>query len=372
MFSLNADERTQVSDFILARFEYADFRVFLLRQTEINIANKIPLGSTWEVAVPSVVFDMSRQYRIAPLILALEAHFPEEDLFKKLLLKYGCGYNTVDEEDNAIQTDALESLVNNDPMFDAHIFFSQFGKAKRCVCKIEFLLGEGREKSGTGFLVGPDSVITNYHVVAEAVEDKSLAKNINVVFDFFRNEDNVIHSGFSYTLKQDEPIPFSRAYCEHDAAGNPDLSQECDEPLLDYAILKLDTEVGNLPFGVKEASQERRGWIDLKAPERDSDYKEGKSIVILQHPNGQPMKLAIGLNKVMGHSPNMKRVRYGVNTQGGSSGSPVMNTRFELLALHNMGDPSFSATFNQGVVIARIIEDLKANGYRIELCQNPD
>jgi V8-like Glu-specific endopeptidase len=56
-------------------------------------------------------------------------------------------------------------------------------------------------------------------------------------------------------------------------------------------------------------------------------------------------------------------LRYTTNTQPGSSGSPVFDFEWNLVALHHLGDPAFdklTAEFNQGIpanAIRRMILD---------------
>ena len=47
----------------------------------------------------------------------------------------------------------------------------------------------------------------------------------------------------------------------------------------------------------------------------------------------------------------------------GSSGSPLFNEKFELIGLHNMGDPRYIPKFNQGININAILNDLNAKNY---------
>ena len=48
------------------------------------------------------------------------------------------------------------------------------------VCIVEV----GGSPRGTGFLVGPNAVLTNYHVVAEAIEQKLAGDRLTFLFDY--------------------------------------------------------------------------------------------------------------------------------------------------------------------------------------------
>jgi hypothetical protein len=83
-------------------------------------------------------------------------------------------------------------------------------------------------------------------------------------------------------------------------------------------------------------------------------------VLIVQHPGGTPLAMAIGKSK--GINENGARFRYDADTLGGSSGSGVYDQKLDLVALHHAGDPqsSIRARYNQGIPIARIVESLAA------------
>lgn len=78
--------------------------------------------------------------------------------------------------------------------------------------------------------------------------------------------------------------------------------------------------------------------------------------MIAQHPDGKPLKLAVDTEAVIGVNAGQTRVRYATNTEPGSSGSPVFDLDWNLVALHHLGDPAYDhpAAYNQGVPIDKI------------------
>jgi endonuclease G, mitochondrial len=60
---------------------------------------------------------------------------------------------------------------------------------------------------------------------------------------------------------------------------------------------------------------------------------------IIQHPNGEPKQLALRENKVTG-LPENRFLHYRTDTAAGSSGSPVFNDQWDLIALHHSGVPA--------------------------------
>ena len=94
----------------------------------------------------------------------------------------------------------------------------------------------------------------------------------------------------------------------------------------------------------------------------DSTYFANMRLNIIQHPAGRPKEVAL-------HSNHLDRllgshVRYTTDTEGGSSGSPVFDNRWVLVALHHAAgekNPDGSWKNNQGVRIDRIISDIKSS-----------
>src|SRR5262249_36255187 len=99
------------------------------------------------------------------------------------------------------------------------------------------------------------------------------------------------------------------------------------------------------------------------------------SILIVQHPRGRPMELALGANALIGPNGNGTRVRYRTNTEPGSSGSPVFDLDWNLVALHHAGDPvyrlHYTAQWNQGIPFHLIAARLTGMNFGPLLNQTP-
>ena len=107
----------------------------------------------------------------------------------------------------------------------------------------------------------------------------------------------------------------------------------------------------------------QRRHVEGRRIARQPKLDGGANIIIIQHPDKKPMKVAIGLGEIMGSDSQRQRVRYSLNTMEGSSGSPCFDDNFDWIALHNMGDPNYYPAYNQGIVALRIMEDLAKKGY---------
>ncbi len=245
----------------------------------------------------------------------------------------------------------LERIVRDHLAFvDAGPWLDRMRAATQRTCRIEI---EG--SLGTGFLVGPDLVLTNYHVVEECVTGKTGWDRVS--FRFGHRLDSGV-SGASREVivgaAQQDPLLDASPYCAADLQGWGSPGEE----ELDYAFVRLERALGNEP---EPGSSEQRGWFKLE--ESPPPPAKGQPLFILQHPGGAPLKLALDTDGVIGLNATGSRLLYHTNTEPGSSGSPCFDCHGRLVALHHLGDPASRlgrpAQYNQGVPITRI-RDLRA------------
>jgi hypothetical protein len=240
------------------------------------------------------------------------------------------------------------------------------GQLEGQVCRIEVATGAEPEM-GTGFLLGPSVVLTNYHVIELVQQQLVSPANVILRFDYKQLADGVtVNAGTEYRLAADWLIDYSR-YSPVDWQGGEPQPDE-----LDYAVLRLEGQPGHDPIGgAKNASPNapERGWI--KPPAVAPTPQPNTPLFILQHPEGAPLKLALDTNAVIEERYAGRRLRYRTNTERGSSGSPCFDDNWNLVALHHLGDPAFKPDtkplFNQGVPVKAILDLLRARGKAAEL-----
>jgi V8-like Glu-specific endopeptidase len=221
----------------------------------------------------------------------------------------------------ALQRKVLESVL----LFGAAEWRARMAAREATVCRVEFPTHQGQ---GTGFLVGPDLVITNHHVLSDFIDDGWDASQICCRFDYQTAADGVkANAGRSVALAAKWLVRYSPTTA------------------LDYAIVRLAEPVGNEPLDGRPAGTSR-GWLSPAA----QALVAGESIFVLQHPKAAPLKVASGgLVKA-----EARRVYYLANTLNGSSGSPCFSANWELVALHRAGDE----LANVGVPFAAIVADV--------------
>lgn len=230
----------------------------------------------------------------------------------------------------------LEKVIGREELFDIS-WLSKALNASRSVCKVQ--LSDGT--SGTGFLLKGGYLVTNNHVI----DSKETAMNSKIIFNYRVDEKDNVQERVQYRL-------------------DPSFFITASEDTLDYTVVKV---IDN-----PESPLSDWGYLEL---DDFTDPKVGDKVNIIQHPEGNYMKIALpdAIISVWG-----KYLFYIADTKGGSSGSPVFSQDWKVVALHHAGINENSATggmqinkageikpSNRGILIKHIIEDLKSKGFNL-------
>jgi hypothetical protein len=245
----------------------------------------------------------------------------------------------------------LERIVRDGGFADLNLWAAQLVAAGRRVCRISYPVSAGVLR-GSGFLVAGDLLLTNYHVMELLLAAPERVPDVRVQFDYAEGEDGVA-GGEKFRLHDDWHVsssPYSAADLVLDG-GLPAATE------LDFALVRLAKAAGEL--GDPTAPAGKRGWISLPAPATTAAV-EGEIAYVLQHPEGKPLKLSVGVVK---NAVTPLRLRYDADTESGSSGGLVLNQQLQPIALHHAGDPAAAmrATYNQGIPLSAIRAALEAN-----------
>ena len=300
---------------------------------------EISTRNNYEADVDQVIFWADRTDQEAKLVGSAYEWNPSNRALQVLAQKFLLSSNT-------LSSVKLEKIVNDDKSFlDVNQWIERLAAIEGQICRVEI---DGTAK-GTGFLVGPDIVITNHHVVAKADPDASIAVRFDykIIKDendsYIQNAGTVVKAVDGWLL---DSSPYSQVDLVklEDKLGNPELDE------LDYALLQLSKKVGNLQVG--KNPRLRRGWVNTKPDSWQAD--EGDLVFIFQHPKGEPMKL--NFDTIDAYNDNRTRVRYKANTRKGSSGSPCFDRNWNLVALHHSGEKSDNefTRYNEGIPLPAI------------------
>jgi hypothetical protein len=246
----------------------------------------------------------------------------------------------------------LERLVNTALGFEnPAVWAARLLEHAARVCRVDVVSAQHTE-TGTGFLVGPDLVLTCHHVLADVLDRGTPPSGVSFRFDFRVTPDEKVDSGITYGLADEWLLSSSRP-SQVDRERHPTAPPAPDE--LDYALVRLDGDPGRQPAH----GQDQRGWLDLRA--EPPTVRLGLPLLILQHPRGNPIKLALDTAGVLGVNANETRITYGVNTLPGSSGSPCLSLGLRLVALHHAASAEFGQR-NAGIPISAVVAHAAAAG----------
>lgn len=149
--------------------------------------------------------------------------------------------------------------------------------------------------AGTGFLVAPDVLLTNHHVLP----DRETARG-------------------------------TRALANYEAQPPSDTAGRA-------AIVRLDPDslfVGNADLDFTFCGVPGLEFLGAVPLDRNSlAAGPAECVNIVQHPGGRPKEVALQDNRVV-RSDNLV-IQYACDTEPGSSGSPVFDNRWKLVALHH-------------------------------------
>lgn len=221
--------------------------------------------------------------------------------------------------------------------FMAASFLPEGAQIRRAVAFVE-VNGVNSSAVGSGFLVSPSLFLTNFHVIG----DENAARGTQIVFDREMDETGRPRRTTTYLLDPERFALFSPA----------------DQ--LDYALVAVG------PLNGGSATLAELGFCALS--DRGDKHVIGMNVNIVQHPRGLPKMLALRNNILQFRTE--RTLLYETDTEHGSSGAPVFNDDWDLIALHHWGEPflertdadgkPFAANVNEGIRISAIYRDLAA------------
>lgn len=261
----------------------------------------------------------------------------------------------------------LQRIVREKNIFnDLFLLRTRLTEIEFQVCRIELpvtnAVGGNASMYGTGFLVGPDLVMTNYHVIEPLLEEvegwKGKREDVKVRFDYKKLSAKSVNEGVVYELAEEWLVDSS----PYESGEEPEPEE------LDYAILRLARSAGDDPVGgwPAGATPPKRDFMRLKAS--GYTFPPDSALAIVQHPSGDPLSIAFDTDSVIRMNDGKTRVIYRTNTEHGSSGSPCFNLKLELVALHHAGDPEYDhpADYNAGIPIDNIVELMTKHKIKIQ------
>ncbi len=203
-------------------------------------------------------------------------------------------------------------------------------EAAKAVVHLRVTRENGQEEFGMGFMIAADLLMTNHHVIASSQEATATEYTFNYQLGF---------DGIMLDVTPARAIPDGVFYT-HQA--------------LDFTILQLAGEPGR-----------KFGYVCLKPVRASKDDR----VAIIQHPGGHFKQISMQNNFVT--YADAQIVQYITSTLPGSSGSPVFDDTFEVIAIHHSGgqlEGPGSGRYelrNEGTSACAILEDVQRHAPHI-------
>jgi V8-like Glu-specific endopeptidase len=192
----------------------------------------------------------------------------------------------------ALSADTVEKIMGQQSTFLPVSFLEKGLQRARAVARVRLSNGE----FGTGFLLKDNLFITNNHVIS----NHEGALSATIQFNYQQAASGLEIESTNFDLDPDKGFKTSVED--------------------DWTLIR-----------VSEDANSDWGAIEIK----EVDVSEIERVNIIQHPSGGPKQIAIYHNVVT--YVDDKRVQYLTDTLPGSSGSPVFDSQWQVVALHHSG-----------------------------------
>lgn len=244
--------------------------------------------------------------------------------YEKTFSKYSYPdlFQVIDTTPNEILKDDLfnEAYIK-DKLNILDVYYLEKGlKCSKSICRVNVKDTDNNPiESGTGFVIKGGFLVTNHHVLVLSGIDFTNTSNIEFNVQYDINGDPMNSTRFN--LQPDKFMLHSKEY--------------------DLSIIKIE-------------DKDSKGIIDLAefgyiALSENNNENDDNFLSIIQHPRGDYKKIVLRENYQIHHNevqqflksdqPIDHLIWYATNTTNGSSGSPVFNDKWKLIAIHHSGVP---------------------------------
>lgn len=328
---LTGRQTQQLCSALLSAFHSQDALAMMLSFRLDRRLETIDFSNNMADSVFNVVQVAEEQGWSLELLLAARATNPDNPELALFADTLGVGLISGDRAEQ-------EALIAETSALSLDVWRSKLGRMETQVCRIEV-----KDRiTGTGFLLGPDLVMT----AADAIVDPDLGKvNLSVVtcrFDYQGFADSVaVSPGEVFQLDPDFLF----------------LSSPVDG--LGYALLRVASQAGYSTVGGPrvESTATLRNWIHYSSP--SSDPQPGSLLVFLYYGVDGRLKGTIEREGIHGLDERGVRLTYPTKLDGAALGAPCFDAALNLVAVH-LGQ-NHEEGF--GVSMNAIAQDLQQHDY---------
>ncbi|MCY7391513.1 MAG: serine protease [Leptolyngbyaceae cyanobacterium CAN_BIN12] len=344
MLNLSKDDRKQLREAMESAYPNpANLKLFVDEELSISLA----LVSTAD-SHRTVIFDLIQwaiaQGYIDELILALagDSQNPEIQRFCRRVLQQHLSLNAAEglagesafdfeptDWNLDVSYEELQSFLPQQFSFEADVGTLRRGlELANSVCKITFA-DRPPEASGTGVLIAPDLVLTNYHVLSlkDDADLNAIARSAQFEFGYVSPKFGEVTRTQTLKATDSQPVPSSSPIHK-----------------LDYALVRLNPDAD---FAIQPVPLNPSLHLPPRSP-----------LNLLQHPEGDKMKVSLSNNGVVKTNEARGLVLYVNPTKRGSSGSPCFDRDWQLVALHHKEMATSFGSVREGILLGGIYQEI--------------
>jgi endonuclease G, mitochondrial len=343
MLILSSDERRQLRVAMQKAYPSPeDLQIFVDKSLNQNLALISTGGSQRTVIFELIKSAIAKDY-IDDLILALakDTNRPDIQHFCGLVLRQHLQLNASGDItagawpdfesaawDLRVSGEELQGFIPRQLSFETDVGELQRGlELAGSVCRITFIDRSPKE-SGTGVLIAPGLVLTNYHVFSRA--DNA---DLGAIASSARFEFGYVSSRFGERVRP----PVLKAKEQAVVASSP-INR------LDYVLVRLDLgealAIAPVPF------------------DPGLGLTPKSSLNILQPPEGEQMKVSLSSDGVVKINESRGRVLYVSRTKSGSSGSPCFDRDWNFVALRHRELAMSFGSIKEGILFSAIYKQI--------------
>ena len=223
--------------------------------------------------------------------------------------------------------------------------------------------------------------MTNNHVIPNEAFARKVEMQFNYQFDYRGNPqtvdtyspdpDDIFYTNASLDFTLVRLNPHCRWIFMDIPSRNPeylrtarDIEEELYEPEMEYTPSPIGRRIRRRPRRICISPGKTWGYLQFldsvtyAGPQGD---QLGQHVNIIQHPQGRRKEVSLQRNNITNIYP--KRIRYTTDTEPGSSGSPVFNNEWDLIAIHHAGGDKVGNKWinNEGMRMDKIVADLRSH-----------